>query len=135
MTRQDIPSRPRAAPSRPASFVHAFDGWGYMMRTTPNAWIHLAATIAILVVGVFLRLPLLNWAVLALAVGLVWVAEFVNTAVEFTVDLASPEIHPFAKIAKDVAAAGVLTAAGVAVVVGLLVLGPPLLAWIIEVVG
>lgn len=135
MSQPDIPPRPRAAPSRPASFVHAFDGWGYMMRTTPNAWIHLAATVAILIVGLWLRLSFLSWAVLALAVGLVWVAEFVNTAVEFTVDLASPEIHPFAKIAKDVAAAGVLTAAGVAVLVGLLVLGPPLLAWLLSVLG
>jgi diacylglycerol kinase len=61
-----------------------------------------------------------------LTVGLVWVAEFVNTSVEAVVDLLSPDIHPLAKVAKDVAAAAVLIAALAAVVIGLLILGPPL---------
>ena len=67
-----------------------------------------------------------DWAILLLTIALVWVAEFVNTAVEALVDLLSPEIHPLAKAAKDIAAASVLIAALAALVVGLLVLGPPL---------
>jgi diacylglycerol kinase len=58
----------------------------------------------------------------------VFVAEFLNTAIETVVDLASPEIHPLAKIGKDVGAAAVLVAALAAILVGLLILGPPLWA-------
>ena len=67
-------------------------------------------------------------AVLALAIGLVLVGEAFNTALEAVVDLASPSRHPLAKVAKDVAAAGVLLAAATAALVGLLILGPRLLA-------
>jgi diacylglycerol kinase len=60
--------------------------------------------------------------------GLVWMAEFVNSALEATVDLASPEAHPLAKVGKDVGAAAVLIAALAAAAIGVLVLGPPLAA-------
>ena len=60
--------------------------------------------------------------------ALVFVAEFLNTAIEVVVDLASPQIHPLAKVAKDVGAGAVLLAAVAAVLVGLLILGPPLWA-------
>jgi diacylglycerol kinase len=73
-----------------------------------------------------LQLSRLDWGLLLIAVGLVWLAECFNTAVETVVDLASPGIHPLAKISKDVAAAGVLVAAFLAVGLGLVVLGPPL---------
>lgn len=135
MRSSEIPPRPHPAPDRVTSFTHAFDGWRFMLRTTPNAWIHLTFTLAVIVMGVWLRISLLSWAVLVLAMGLVWVAEFINTAVEFTVDIASPEINSLAKIAKDVAAAAVLTAAGIAVIVGLLVLGPPLLLRLAALLG
>jgi diacylglycerol kinase len=59
---------------------------------------------------------------------MVFAAEFLNTSIEAVVDLASPEIHPLAKIGKDVGAAAVLVAALAAILVGLLILGPPLWA-------
>ena len=58
--------------------------------------------------------------------ALVWMAEFVNSALEAMVDLASPDVHPLAKVGKDVGAAAVLIAAVSAALVGLLILGPPL---------
>jgi len=58
---------------------------------------------------------------------LVWLAEFLNTAFEVLVDLASPEIHPLAKISKDVGAASVLIAAILAVIIGILILGPAII--------
>lgn len=79
-------------------------------------------------VAFWLQLGRLDWAVLLLTIALVWVAEFVNTAVEAVVDLLSPELHPLAKVSKDVAAAAVLLAALAAAGIGLLVLGPPLWA-------
>jgi len=122
----DPPKSGRRAASRLASFRHAFAGWWYVLRTQHNAWIHAVASLAVLGVALWLRVGRTDWAILILTVAVVWVAEFVNTSVEAVVDLLSPEIHPLAKIAKDIAAASVLIAALAALVVGLLVLGPPL---------
>jgi diacylglycerol kinase len=116
----------RRARSRLASFRHAFAGWWYVLRSQRNAWIHAVASIAVFVLALWLELERVEWAILLLTVALVWVAEFVNTSVEAVVDLLSPDIHPLAKVAKDVAAAAVLIAALAAVVIGLLILGPPL---------
>jgi diacylglycerol kinase (ATP) len=130
MTETNYPKSgtPRLTASRLASFRHAFAGCWHVLRTQRNSWIHAVVSLAVVAVGLWLRLEQIEWAILALTIALVWVAEFVNTAVEAVVDLASPNIHPLAKIAKDVAAAAVLIAALAAVLVGLLVLGPPLWA-------
>jgi diacylglycerol kinase len=82
----------------------------------------------VIALGLWLGLSRVEWAILALTIGLVWTAEFINTALEATVDLASPDIHPLARIGKDVGAAAVLVAAILSVVIGLLILGPPLWA-------
>ena len=99
-----------------------------MLRTQRNAWIHACATLAVTALGLWLRLGPLEWAVIILVIGSVWMAEFVNTALEAVVDLASPDLHPLAKVGKDVAAAAVLVSAVTSVLVGLLILGPPLWA-------
>jgi diacylglycerol kinase len=125
----------RRAASRLDSFRHAFTGWWHVIRTQRNAWIHATASVAVFALGLWLGLNRTEWAVIFLTVGLVWVAEFVNTALEAVVDLASPDLHPLAKIGKDVGAAAVLVGAGVAVIVGLLVLGPPLWAKFIRLFG
>jgi diacylglycerol kinase len=110
------------------SFGFAIAGLGYLIRTQPNFRVHLLATIAVVGVAVGVGATPVETAVLLLAIGLVLVGEACNTALEAVVDLASPSIHPLAKIAKDVAAAGVLLAAGIAATTGLVVLGPRLLA-------
>ena len=112
--------------SRAASFRHAFHGVGYVLKTQANARIHAAVTLGVIALGLWLGLGRLEWAALWLAIGLVWTSEFMNTALEAVIDLASPTVHPLAKAGKDVAAAGVLLAAGAAVATGLTVLGPPL---------
>jgi diacylglycerol kinase len=112
--------------SRIHSFGHAFRGWWYVIRTQQNAWIHALITSAVIVLAVWLRLPARDWAVLFLAIAMVWLAEFLNTALEAVVDLASPRQHPLAKVGKDVGAAAVLIAALTSILVGLLILGPPL---------
>jgi diacylglycerol kinase (ATP) len=66
--------------------------------------------------------------VIVLAIGMVWASEILNTAIEAVVDLSSPVHHPLAKVGKDVGAAAVLIAAVAAMVIGLLILGPPLVA-------
>ncbi|MFO7583329.1 MAG: diacylglycerol kinase family protein [Anaerolineales bacterium] len=116
---------------RVASFRCAFQGWWYVIRTQRNAWIHAIATTLVVTLAAWLRLPATEWAILILVIALVWSAEFLNTAIEAVVDLASPVHHPLAKVGKDVGAAAVLIAAGAAVLIGLLILGPPLLAKIL----
>jgi diacylglycerol kinase len=114
------------AASRLASFQHAFAGWLYVLRTQRNAWIHATASTLVFVLGLWLGIGRLEWAIILLAIAGVWMAEFINTALEAVVDLASPDLHPLAKVGKDVAAAAVLVGAVTAVLVGLLILGPPL---------
>jgi diacylglycerol kinase (ATP) len=114
--------------SRLTSIKHALHGWWYVMQTQRNAWIHGVVATAVLMVGLWLGLPARDWAVLILTIAMVFAAEFINTAIEAVVDLATTEHHPLAKVGKDVGAAAVLIAALAAVLVGLLILGPPLWA-------
>ena len=114
--------------SRLRSFRYAFTGWGYVLRTQRNTWIHAAASIAVVLLGWWVGLQALDWAIIFIAITLVWMAEFLNTALEAVVDLASPQQHPLAKVGKDVGAAAVLLSALAAVIIGILVLGPPLWA-------
>ncbi len=109
------------------TFRHALTGLAHAVRTQRNARIHLAVTVVVIGVGVWLQLDLREWALLTLAAGLVWVSELLNTALEVLVDLASPDPHPLARVAKDISAAAVLIAALAAALVGLLTLGPHLL--------
>jgi len=108
------------------SFKHAFSGVWYVVRTQRNARIHLAVALVVIALGLWLGLSYTQWAVIVLTIGLVLAAEAFNTVAEAAVDLATAERHPLAKIAKDVAAGAVLLMAITAVVVGLLILGPPL---------
>lgn len=108
------------------AFRHAFAGWYYVLQTQENAWLHALATVIVIALALWLRLPTRDWAVLMLAIALVWTAEFLNTALEAVVDLASPMKHPLAKVGKDVGAAAVLIAALASMVIGFIILGPPL---------
>lgn len=108
------------------SFKYAFLGIWYVVRTQRNARIHLSVAFVVVVLGLWLGLSRTEWAIIVLTIGLVLVAEAFNTVAEAAVDLATAEYHPLAKNAKDVAAGAVLLMAMAAVVVGLLILGPPL---------
>jgi diacylglycerol kinase len=108
------------------SFRYAFEGWWYVLSTQQNAWIHAVVSIAVFVLALWLHVSRTEWAVLILTIMVVWMAEFMNTALEAVVDMTMPDPHPLAKVAKDVAAAAVLVGACGAVLIGLLVLGPPL---------
>lgn len=111
--------------SRLKSFKHAFGGWWYVIRTQQNAWIHALATVMVVVVAIWLQIEMQDWALIVLAIAMVWTAEFLNTSLEVVVDLASPDLHPLAKVGKDVGAASVLIAALSAAIIGVLILGGP----------
>jgi diacylglycerol kinase (ATP) len=114
--------------ARVRSVRHALRGIGVMLRTQHNAWIHAVATGAVLAAGLALRIGPGEWLAIVLAIVAVWTAEALNTAFESLCDVASPEFHPMVERAKDVAAGAVLIAAAGAVLIGLLVFGPRLLA-------
>lgn len=109
------------------SFVFAFRGIG-ALRREPNAWVHAAASVAVVGLGLALGLERRDWALLLLAMAAVWSAEAFNTAFEALCDAIAPGRDDRVARAKDVAAGAVLLAALGAAGVGLLVLGPPLLA-------
>jgi diacylglycerol kinase (ATP) len=113
--------------ARLRSFRHAMRGVRHTLVSQHNAWIHAVATVGACGLGLLLGLSALEWCAIVLAIVGVWTAESLNTAFEFLCDVASPEFHPLVEKAKDVAAGAVLIAAAGAVVIGLLVLGPPLL--------
>ena len=98
-----------------------------MIATQHNAWLHAIATVLVIGLGLVFRLSTAEWSVLVLAMMSVWTSEALNTAFEFLTDVASPEFHPLAEKAKDVAAGAVLIAAIGSVAVGLLIFGPHLL--------
>lgn len=113
--------------ARAKSFQYAFEGVWYALRTQHNTWIHATINAAVVFLGLWLHLPRQEWAILVLAMMAVWITEFLNTSLEAVVDMTMPTPHPLAKVAKDVAAAAVLVAAIGSVLIGLLILGPPLL--------
>ena len=89
--------------------------------------ITILLSVAVVLVSFWLRLPPRDWAVILIAIALVWTAEFLNTALEAVVDLATEhKQHELARVGKDVGAAAVLIVALSAVLIGLLILGPPL---------
>jgi diacylglycerol kinase (ATP) len=118
--------------SRAHAFRYAFAGWWYVIRTQRNAWIHAIVSLAVLAASLWLQLALNEWAIVLIAIAMVWTAEFINTALEAVVDLASPQQHPMAKVGKDVGAAAVLIASVAAAVIGFLILGPPLFARLMD---
>jgi diacylglycerol kinase (ATP) len=109
------------------SFGHAFRGLKILLQTQHNARIHAVATLLVVAAGALFGISPAEWALVALAVAAVWTAEALNSAIEFLVDLASPEFHPLAAKAKDLAAGAVLAAAIGSLVVGVLVFGPHVL--------
>lgn len=131
-------SQPPLPPTLPQSsewvkfitgFRYAFSGLWYALRTQRNARVHALVAVLVIILGLALRITPVEFAIIFVAITGVFIAEMFNTVIELCVDLASPEYHPLAKIAKDVAAGAVLLSAILAVIIGLLIFGPPL--WIV----
>jgi diacylglycerol kinase (ATP) len=127
MEKKDRSMRPSA---RIRSFKYAFTGIWTILRSQHNAWVHVVATVVVCAAGLYFRLSSPEWCWIVLAIVAVWTAEALNTAFEFLADVASPEFHPLVKKSKDVAAGAVLISAIGSVIIGLLVLGPHLMALI-----
>ena len=109
------------------SFAFAFRGVAITVQSQHNAWVHAVVTVVVLGLGAYVDLEKGDWLWLITAITLVWAMETLNTAIERLADAAVPEIHPLIGQAKDAAAGAVLIAVLGSAVIGLLVLGPPLL--------
>jgi undecaprenol kinase len=111
-----------------SAFGNAFTGFDYALRTERNLKIHFAIGGLVIIAGLLLRISALEWCVILLTIGAVVVTEMINTAIEYTVDLASPEKHDLARKAKDVSAGAVLAIAASSVLIGLIIFLPKLIA-------
>ncbi|RZK72243.1 MAG: diacylglycerol kinase family protein [Pedobacter sp.] len=106
------------------SFGYSFQGIAAAFRTEWNFRFHLVATLIVVLLSWFFELNANEWMWVILAAGMVISAELFNTAIEVLVDLVSPNIHPKAKIIKDVASAAVLVTAIAALIIGLIIFIP-----------
>lgn len=109
---------------RAQSLKHAIHGIKIFLKTTHNAWIHFFVAFATIYLGFYFHISTTEWLFVVLAIGMVLVAECFNTALEFDIDLTSPEYHPYAKYTKDVAAGAVLIASITAIIIGLIIFIP-----------
>lgn len=114
--------------ARLKSFIFAGRGLRSLMQDEHNAWLHLAASLAVIAAGLLLRISAADWRWLVLAIAIVWLAETFNTAIEELCDYVNPEFAPAIGRVKDLAAGAVLVASITAALIGLLTLLPPFLA-------
>jgi diacylglycerol kinase (ATP) len=122
--------RPANPPTRGRllrSFGYALRGVRLLIVSQANARIHAVATVAVVGLGFLFGIARWEWVALLAAIGLVWLAEGLNTALEALTDLVSPGEHPLAGRAKDIAAGAVLCAAIVAAVIGAIIFLPHLI--------
>lgn len=110
------------------SFRYAFSGLRVLVREEHNARIHLFATVCVIVMGVLLRISCTEWVAVALAIGLVFGMEAINSAVENICDFVCPERDARIKKIKDLAAAAVLLSAIAALAVGLFIFIPKIMS-------
>ena len=109
-----------------AGFAYAFQGLEYAFRTQRNIRVHATIAILAIILGIFLHISAIEFAMVFIAITSVFIAEMFNTVIEVSIDLSTPEYHPLAKIAKDVAAGAVLLSAFLSIIIGLFIFGPHL---------
>ena len=112
------------------SFKYAFEGILQAYVGEQNLKIHTVIAILVIIFGFILKISYTEWLVCLVLIGLVLMAEFFNTSIEYLVDLVSPEIHPLAKATKDTASAGVLMMAIISAIIGLIIFIPKLISFI-----
>lgn len=113
--------------ARLKSFAYAFNGIIALIKNEHNARIHLFATICVIPAGFFFHLSAGEWIAVIFAIGFVFSAEAVNSAIEYLADFVSPGRHELIRLAKDIAAAAVLFAAITAAIVGLIIFLPKII--------
>lgn len=116
--------------ARIKSSAHAWRGIGIFIKTTHNSWVAIFFSILATYMGYMLSISTTEWALLVFAMGIVFVSEAFNTAIEVDIDLTSPQFHPYARDTKDVSAGAVLLAIIMAGIIGMIIFLPKLIALI-----
>ncbi len=109
------------------SFKYAFKGIWVLMQEN-NARFHLFASFVVVLTGFLVGLSSTEWSIVSIIVGLVWMAEAFNTAIEKLCDFVSPQHHPLIGKVKDLSAAGVLIISCIAIIIGIIIFLPKILA-------
>ena len=109
------------------SFKYPFSGLRYAYKNEQNLAVDIGIAVIVIIAGILLKVSIVEWAILAITVGLVISFELINTAIEAVVDLVTEEYHPLAKVAKDTSAAAVLVLAVVSIIEGLIIVLPKLI--------
>ncbi len=112
------------------SFKAAFEGIASTYKKEQNIKIHTIISLIVVLGGFIFKINYIEWLVCLVLIGFVMMAEFFNTAIEYVVDLASPEIHPLAKAAKDTASAGVLMMAIISALIGCVIFIPKIIEFV-----
>lgn len=112
------------------SFKYAFNGLKILFRTEHNVWIHAFFALLAIALGFVCTLSVLEWCVIIFSIGFVFVAEIINTSIEYITDFISPNFHEQAKKIKDLAAASVLISSLISFVVGILIFFPKLICFL-----
>ena len=110
------------------SFKYALQGFASSFRTERNMKIHVVATILVIILGIYLKLNLIEWSIITIAIVIVISAELFNTAIETIVDMVSPQKNEKAKLAKDISAGAVLILAIGSAIVGFIIFLPKIIA-------
>lgn len=105
------------------SFGYAFEGI-ITASKEQNLKSHIVSAVIVILAGYFTGLSRTEWYIVLLLIALIFALEMINTAIERVVDLASPNFHPLAKQAKDIAAGAVLVFALFSAIIGLLIFLP-----------
>ncbi len=116
-----IPGKHPSHPTFRRSFLFAMQGFRTAVRQERNIKVMLGGAVFAVMAGVVCKLDLVSWAIIVVCIGSVISSELVNTSIEAVVDLVSPEFHPLAGKAKDIAAAAELVLSITAAIVGVLV--------------
>jgi diacylglycerol kinase len=110
--------------ARLKSATHAWRGIRILFKTTHNIWGQVFFSLLALYLGIVLDISIIEWIFIVFAIGLVFITEALNTAMEVDMDLTSPEYHPYARDTKDIAAGAVLISVVLAGIVGLIIFLP-----------
>ncbi len=119
-----------SARKRIKSFIYALNGIKVAICSQHNLWIHIIATIVVVLFGILLSLNILEWCLVIFAIGFVIASEIFNTAIEFLVDHISPEYNKKAGLIKDIAAGGVLISAFTAAIIGFVIFIPKIIYYL-----
>lgn len=114
------------------SFKYAFTGFSNLIKNEHNARVHLVLTLVVILLGVLLKINSIEWSLIVMAIGMVFIAELLNTAVEKLADFVEPNTNKTIGEIKDYGAAAVLTAALVAIVLGSIVFIPKLIQLVLN---